>query len=371
MKLINTECPKCKGKIKISEDTKKAKCEYCGNEFLIDDEVKKVKHLMAGQIDEEQEFKNARANLKFKEYSKAYGIYYSLSERYADNKEVWLGLLRAITEDFTVKEYRAEAQKYYEKYTALATEKEIEKYKTKYEKYTSGFSEYEKLDVQNKNVDNGKDHIVLTMFGGLFGLHKFAQGKIGMGFLYLFTGGFFVIGWLYDCFIEVSSHPESKNKFYNCLAVYEIFVAIAYMDYNPFGSLFILISAILTITPISRKVWKKPTPSSKFIKLVLFIVGFIMCINSIPAYQKTWVSDDMDVKVNNLFNLTITTKEQVSENSKRTKKIEKSYDYDSVENDEEVILTTRDKKYSFRFDKNSKTFCLLEEKKCTINFEVD
>ena len=35
-------------------------------------------------------------------------------------------------------------------------------------------------------------------FGGL-GVHKFYEGKIGMGILYLFTVGFFGIGWLIDC----------------------------------------------------------------------------------------------------------------------------------------------------------------------------
>ncbi len=35
---------------------------------------------------------------------------------------------------------------------------------------------------------------------GLFGGHKFYLGRIGMGVLYLFTGGIFMIGWLIDLF---------------------------------------------------------------------------------------------------------------------------------------------------------------------------
>lgn len=38
----------------------------------------------------------------------------------------------------------------------------------------------------------------LTLFGGWLGLHKFATGKIKMGFIYLFTFGLFGIGWIYD-----------------------------------------------------------------------------------------------------------------------------------------------------------------------------
>ena len=35
---------------------------------------------------------------------------------------------------------------------------------------------------------------------GLVGVHKFYLGKIGMGILYLFTGGIFLIGWIIDVF---------------------------------------------------------------------------------------------------------------------------------------------------------------------------
>lgn len=40
----------------------------------------------------------------------------------------------------------------------------------------------------------------LCLFGGVFGLHKFYEGKIGMGILYLCTAGLFVIGWIIDIF---------------------------------------------------------------------------------------------------------------------------------------------------------------------------
>lgn len=35
---------------------------------------------------------------------------------------------------------------------------------------------------------------------GPIGVHKFYLGKIGMGILYLFTGGIFLIGWIIDLF---------------------------------------------------------------------------------------------------------------------------------------------------------------------------
>lgn len=41
--------------------------------------------------------------------------------------------------------------------------------------------------------------LLLCVFLGYFGAHKFYEGKAGMGILYLFTFGLFGIGWLIDC----------------------------------------------------------------------------------------------------------------------------------------------------------------------------
>lgn len=41
----------------------------------------------------------------------------------------------------------------------------------------------------------------IVLFGGPFGIHKFMNGEIGTGILYLFTGGLFFIGWFKDVVI--------------------------------------------------------------------------------------------------------------------------------------------------------------------------
>ena len=43
--------------------------------------------------------------------------------------------------------------------------------------------------------------LVLCILLGYVGAHKFYEGRIGTGLLYLFTFGLFGIGWLVDCII--------------------------------------------------------------------------------------------------------------------------------------------------------------------------
>jgi hypothetical protein len=51
---------------------------------------------------------------------------------------------------------------------------------------------------------------VLWFFCGLWGIHKFYLGKIGMGILYILTCGFFFIGWFIDLF-TLPSQVERYN----------------------------------------------------------------------------------------------------------------------------------------------------------------
>lgn len=52
--------------------------------------------------------------------------------------------------------------------------------------------------------------LLLCLFLGLFGVHKFYLGKIGMGVLYFFTYGLFSIGWLVDLFVLLFGNPRDK-----------------------------------------------------------------------------------------------------------------------------------------------------------------
>ncbi len=59
-------------------------------------------------------------------------------------------------------------------------------------------------------IDNKVVMILLTIFLGVFGIHRFFAGKIWTGLLYLLTDGVFLIGWIYDIFCVATS---GKLKF--------------------------------------------------------------------------------------------------------------------------------------------------------------
>lgn len=41
----------------------------------------------------------------------------------------------------------------------------------------------------------------LCVFLGYFGVHRFYVGKVFTGLIYLFTGGFFIVGWVFDALL--------------------------------------------------------------------------------------------------------------------------------------------------------------------------
>ncbi len=55
--------------------------------------------------------------------------------------------------------------------------------------------------INNPRMRNKWVALLLCIFLGVFGAHKFYEGKTGMGILYLCTGGLFTIGWIVDIIV--------------------------------------------------------------------------------------------------------------------------------------------------------------------------
>lgn len=64
-----------------------------------------------------------------------------------------------------------------------------------------------KAILKNKKVIK----ILIVVFLGPFGVHKFMNKEYKMGFIYLFTCGLFMFGWLYDIIKEVYRYFKPQN----------------------------------------------------------------------------------------------------------------------------------------------------------------
>ena len=307
MKLITIKCPSCGAKLQINNLTKKTKCEYCDNEIILDDNTLNVKHLMAGQITEEQEFINAETNLnKLKNYQDSYNTYLSLSKRYVDRKEIWLGLLRSFTNDFTYKidtpDFKKMYEKYWDNFKSLATEKEINEYNYKYEEYLNIKAEPITNIINNYTSD--KCYVAVTILGGAFGIHKFMQGKIKLGILYLFTFGLFGIGWIIDIINECKKWPNSNQikipKY--VFMVFCIILAITELSYSILAS----ILYILCTLTLFDKLWSKLNINNKFIKIIVPIVLLIGALElgtkTIPqSLYGTWLPKNNNFQIKKII----------------------------------------------------------------------
>lgn len=89
MKLIELKCPNCASTIRVNSDEKEVSCDYCGTEFLIDDEIRRIQYENAEQAGYEFEKGRQRAQA---EQLQNNGYYQPLPEK-KKKKHIWLWVI--------------------------------------------------------------------------------------------------------------------------------------------------------------------------------------------------------------------------------------------------------------------------------------
>lgn len=71
--------------------------------------------------------------------------------------------------------------------------------------------EYVYVPAERKSAKNRLVAVLLCLFLGIFGVHRFYLGKIGTGLIYLLTYGLFGIGMFVDLIILLLGKPCDKQ----------------------------------------------------------------------------------------------------------------------------------------------------------------
>ena len=160
MKIVGKRCPNCNGDLNLNNGETEGKCPYCGTDYIIDDETIHIKHTV--EIKDDYDIEMAITTLdKFKDYEKAVFMFRYLIQRFGHKEEVYIGLVRALTHDFTKKEYSKEEideiNLNFNKYDKLASNRDVKKYQDDIDKINSEFYLNEVLELSdNFNVRRNK-----------------------------------------------------------------------------------------------------------------------------------------------------------------------------------------------------------------------
>lgn len=86
------------------------------------------------------------------------------------------------------------------------TNQQPEVHKLNYDASSHVSTTTEQISPKNKMVT-----LLLCFFFGVWGVHRFYVGKIGMGILYFFTAGLFGIGWIIDLILILTGSFEDGS----------------------------------------------------------------------------------------------------------------------------------------------------------------
>ena len=185
MKLITLRCTNCGADLQIDSERKEAYCTFCGTKLFVDDESIRI----TNRIVDEARLKEAEVRLKRLEYEHEREL--RQENRLQEHRRVFLIAVIvyacALLFTYLIPELN-------EAFPFVLIIGGIALLSTRNPRRTDVY-------VRREYVTSPKSRLTaafLCFFLGMFGAHYFYVGRVGMGFLYIFTLGLFGIGWLAD-----------------------------------------------------------------------------------------------------------------------------------------------------------------------------
>ncbi len=193
MKLVTLSCPKCGASLEIKDDRKQVFCEYCGAKIVLDDDSVNITHRYV----DEARLKEAEVRLRELDLERE-------KEKHAYEREQ-----REL--EIVNRQKRAERISIIVSLTALALILFFSSAEITIPLLIVGIivlsawrsgdrkalASYRTTDLHVSDKSNTVA-LCLCIFLGIFGIHHFYVGKVGMGILYFFTFGLFGFGWIVD-----------------------------------------------------------------------------------------------------------------------------------------------------------------------------
>lgn len=117
MDTIQIKCPGCGAVLKNIDNKNKLTCPYCGNEIMVKKSI--IQDTVDDLIVQGYKF------LEMGEFSNAKKVFKTFSEKNPTDYQGWLGLLKAKTRNFTIRDnnavFESEVKRYYDAYEKTAT----------------------------------------------------------------------------------------------------------------------------------------------------------------------------------------------------------------------------------------------------------
>ena len=218
MKIVQKKCPSCGAKLELTPGEMEGTCNYCNNDFIIDDDVIEVKV----EVKDDYDYEIAVTTLEnFKDYSKALNMFRDLVSRYGHKKDIYLYSLRALTHEFKRKDLSVydilELNSTWDKYKSLASSKEVEVYEQKIKSLNAHYWLSELLKKTDEFDKKTVGKVNLKRLNGIWDNYvKYAS-----------ENSYNKYKTIYETYYNLAEQKNKNKKIFWCVAIFIALVSIA------------------------------------------------------------------------------------------------------------------------------------------------